>query len=57
MVIKPKIGRYRPHKITEETWGIMDRKTGELERNKLGNLDRYPYKWAIQKCRKLNQED
>ena len=57
MEIKPKIGKYRPHKITEESWGIMDRTTGELERNKLGNLDRYPYKWVIKKCEQLNQKD
>jgi len=57
MEIKPKIGKYQPHKIAEETWGIMNRTTGELERNKLGHLDRYPYKWVIQKCKELNEKE
>jgi hypothetical protein len=56
MEIKPKIGRYVPHKITEKSWGIIDRRTGELKRNELGSLDRYPYKWVIQKCKELNEK-
>ena len=57
MKIKPKIGRYKPHKITEGTWGIMDRTTGELHRNKLGHLDRYPRKWVGERCKELNEKD
>jgi len=52
--LKPNIGRYAPHGLSGDTWGIMDRKTGELlKRN--NQLERYPYQWATQRCDDLNK--
>lgn len=48
---KPKISRYSPYKIAVETWGIMDRETGELLKR-----ERYPYNWAVTRCKELNQK-